>query len=66
MMVYFQPLRNPTGDEDSLEAEELFFDLEDTDSRHNMISDHDDYDSDGQFLYINIYGVNNIILWYSF
>ncbi|KAJ0179267.1 hypothetical protein K1T71_004979 [Dendrolimus kikuchii] len=41
-----KPMRNPHGDEDSLEAEELFFDLEDTDSRHNMVSDQDDYDSD--------------------
>ncbi|XP_028156312.1 uncharacterized protein LOC114349917 [Ostrinia furnacalis] len=37
--------RNFPPEEDSLDAEELF-DLEGTDSRQNMISDQDDYDSD--------------------
>ncbi|XP_059060036.1 uncharacterized protein LOC131853219 isoform X2 [Achroia grisella] len=37
--------RNVPQEEDSLDAEDLF-DLEGMDSRNNMISDHDDYDSD--------------------
>ncbi|KAL0883815.1 hypothetical protein ABMA27_015904 [Loxostege sticticalis] len=40
-----KPKRNYPPEEDSLDAEELF-DLEGMDSRHNMVSDQDDYDSD--------------------
>lgn len=43
-----KPIRTQQAEEDSLEAEELFFDLEDTNSRHNMISDHEDYDDSDQ------------------
>lgn len=35
-------------EEDSLEAEDLF-DLEGYDSRNNMLSDQDDYDSDRKY-----------------
>ncbi|XP_075972803.1 proline-rich Akt substrate 40 kDa isoform X2 [Anticarsia gemmatalis] len=40
-----KPNRHMPSEEDSLDAEELF-DLEGMDSRHNMLSDQDDYDSD--------------------
>ncbi|KAL0839478.1 hypothetical protein ABMA28_016187 [Loxostege sticticalis] len=40
-----KPKINYPPEEDSLDAEELF-DLEGMDSRHNMVSDQDDYDSD--------------------
>ncbi|CAH0668994.1 unnamed protein product [Spodoptera exigua] len=42
---YVKPPRNMQSEEDSLEAEDLF-DLEGYDSRNNMLSDQDDYDSD--------------------
>lgn len=35
---------------DSLDPEDLF-DLEGTDSHHNMLSDQDDYDSDRMYLF---------------
>lgn len=44
----FQPSRNFPPEDDSLDAEDLF-DLEGMDSRHNMISDQDDYDSDRKY-----------------
>lgn len=47
MISSLQPKRNYPPEEDSLDAEELF-DLEGMDSRHNMVSDQDDYDSDGK------------------
>ncbi|XP_049865341.1 uncharacterized protein LOC126366293 [Pectinophora gossypiella] len=40
-----KPKKQLPPEEDSLEAEDIF-DLEGTDSRHNMVSDQDDYDSD--------------------
>lgn len=41
----FKPNRNPPQEDDSLDNEVLFY-LEDTDSRHNIPSDQDDYETD--------------------
>ncbi|CAB3224985.1 unnamed protein product [Arctia plantaginis] len=40
-----KPKRHMPSEEDSLDPEDLF-DIEGTDSHHNMLSDQDDYDSD--------------------
>lgn len=44
-LLILQLNKNFPPEEDSLEAEDIF-DLEGTDSHHNMVSDQDDYDSD--------------------
>lgn len=52
LLFSVQNNRNLSQEDDSLDAEDLF-DLEGMDSRENMNSDQDDYDSDGKFVNIH-------------
>lgn len=50
----FQSSAQIPHEEDSLDAEDIF-DLEGMDSNNYMASDQDDYDSDGEAFFSNLY-----------